>query len=125
MLSFFFVGAGDGRVEVPVVLEDESRSAVAPVAPSVSSVVEATVRCCLSPLLKELVEHGVNGASGGVCLDSRKVFSGDERWKEQQILELEVYLKRMELLEEQIRFTLDELRSTMALPESADMAVAS
>ncbi|KAJ6807763.1 putative transcription factor [Iris pallida] len=66
----------DRRVDVPVVLEEESRSAMPPVAPSVSSVVEATVRCCLSPLFKELVEYGADGASGGVCLDSWKVFSG-------------------------------------------------
>nr|XP_010909354.3 probable transcription factor At3g04930 [Elaeis guineensis]XP_029118106.1 probable transcription factor At3g04930 [Elaeis guineensis]XP_029118108.1 probable transcription factor At3g04930 [Elaeis guineensis] len=36
----------------------------------------------------------------------------DEKWKKQQILELEVYLKRIELLQDQIKSTLEELKSS-------------
>ena len=37
---------------------------------------------------------------------------GDEKWKQQQILELEVYLKRIELVREQVTAALQELRSS-------------
>ena len=42
------------------------------------------------------------GESGGVV---------DEKWRKQQILELEVYSKRLDLVQDQIRAALDELRS--------------
>ncbi|CAI0384207.1 unnamed protein product [Linum tenue] len=35
----------------------------------------------------------------------------DEKWRKQQILELEVYSKRLELVQDQIRSQLEELRS--------------
>ncbi|KAJ6716147.1 hypothetical protein OIU74_008809 [Salix koriyanagi] len=35
----------------------------------------------------------------------------DEKWRKQHILELEVYSKRLELVQDQIRAQLDELRS--------------
>ncbi|XP_074311479.1 putative transcription factor At3g04930 [Silene latifolia] len=41
------------------------------------------------------------GVEGGV----------DEKWRKQQILELEVYSKRLELVQEQIKVSLEELRS--------------
>ena len=35
----------------------------------------------------------------------------DERWRKQQILELEVYSKRLALVQDQIKLALEELRS--------------
>jgi hypothetical protein len=35
-----------------------------------------------------------------------------EKWRKQRILELEVYLKRIELLQDQVKSTLDELKSS-------------
>lgn len=35
----------------------------------------------------------------------------DEKWRKQQILELEVYSKRLELVQDQIKVALEELRS--------------
>jgi hypothetical protein len=35
----------------------------------------------------------------------------DEKWRKQHILELEVYSKRLELVQDQIRAQLNELRS--------------
>ncbi|KAJ8623574.1 hypothetical protein MRB53_032103 [Persea americana] len=95
--------------------------------PNVTNVVEDTVRSCLSPLFKELLYCAINGpcnsAVGGVALNPLPLnFGGnsvnlssseavDERWRKQQILELEVYSKRLELVQEQIKSALEELRS--------------
>jgi len=35
-----------------------------------------------------------------------------EKWRKQRILELEVYLKRIELLQDQAKATLEELKSS-------------
>ncbi|CAN6467064.1 unnamed protein product [Victoria cruziana] len=92
--------------------------------PSVHSVVEETVRSCLSPIFKELMYSAVNGPShSGFGLGMNplplsfggagefKAVGSDEKWRKQQILELEVYLKRIELVQEQIKLTLQELKS--------------
>ncbi|KAI3980868.1 hypothetical protein MKX01_025433 [Papaver californicum] len=94
---------------------------------SVSSVIEETVKSCLSPLFKELLQSAVNGPRGlGVMglnplnfgansSTSMNLLSGemvDEKWKKQQVLELEVYAKRMDLVQDQIKLALEELRST-------------
>ncbi|XP_077218166.1 putative transcription factor At3g04930 [Tasmannia lanceolata] len=97
---------------------------------SVPNVIEDTVRSCLSPLFKELLYCAINGPCnsgiggiGGVALNPLPLnFGGnsvnlssseavDQRWKKQQILELEVYSKRLELVQEQIKSTLEELKS--------------
>ncbi|VAH59591.1 hypothetical protein VPH35_043944 [Triticum aestivum] len=92
---------------------------------------EADVRSILSPLLKELIssvavpgqtglglglgmEFGgadILGAGLGVAGLSPRA-PGDEKWRQQQILELEVYLKRLELVREQVMTALQELRSS-------------
>lgn len=90
----------------------------------VAGVIEETVRSCLSPF-KELMA----GAMGGGLFGSRGSFAMnplpfqmmnlgfgggelvDEKWRKQQILELEVYSKRLELVQDQIKTSLDELRS--------------
>ncbi|KAL9235106.1 hypothetical protein vseg_009899 [Gypsophila vaccaria] len=68
---------------------------------------------------------GVGGGGGGGSTGFKGVgelalnavplnFSGgmDEKWRKQQILELEVYSKRLELVQDQIKLSLEELRST-------------
>jgi hypothetical protein len=35
-----------------------------------------------------------------------------EKWRDQRILELEVYLKRIELLQDQVKAALEELKSS-------------
>ncbi|KAG6590357.1 putative transcription factor, partial [Cucurbita argyrosperma subsp. sororia] len=89
----------------------------------VGGLIEETVRSCLSPLFKELLSNSMGG--GGLC--GSRGFSGlalhpiplsfgggdmaDERWRKQQIMELEVYSKRLELVQEQIKTALEDLRS--------------
>jgi hypothetical protein len=95
---------------------------------------EEAVRAILSPLLREFVSSvtvagqtglglGLNmgfGGIGGVDIlglglgvaGSNPGVPGDEKWRKQQILELEVYLKRIELVREQVTAALEELRSS-------------
>ncbi|KAF8017989.1 hypothetical protein BT93_H3017 [Corymbia citriodora subsp. variegata] len=104
--------------------------------PSVAGVIEDTVRSCLSPLFKELLNgaavgggFGGGGSRGGFGYITAALnplpFSygvglgvgstgetGDERWRKQQIMELEVYSKRLELVQEHIKATIEELRSS-------------
>nr|CAD1833790.1 unnamed protein product [Ananas comosus var. bracteatus] len=68
----------------------------------------------LSPLLfKELVGAAIGGPLLGFGGGGSSVSNlGDGRWRKQQILELEVYLKRLELLREHIESTLRELKGS-------------
>ncbi|OAY69560.1 Mediator-associated protein 1 [Ananas comosus] len=67
----------------------------------------------LSPLLfKELVGAAIGGPLLGFGGGSSVSNLGDGRWRKQQILELEVYLKRLELLREHIESTLRELKGS-------------
>ncbi|XP_071689408.1 probable transcription factor At5g28040 [Rutidosis leptorrhynchoides] len=92
--------------------------------PATLNVVEETVKSCLLPLFKELVNNSPNGGGlrgfGGMNMnmnpfgDSMNFSIGDmndEKWRKQHILELEVYSKRLELMQDQIKTRLDELRS--------------
>ncbi|KAJ7978078.1 mediator-associated protein 1 [Quillaja saponaria] len=91
--------------------------------------IEETVRSCLSPLFKDLLTSAMGGPFGGRGFAGLQLnpmplsFGGsimnfssgemvDEKWRKQQILELEVYSKRLELVQEQIKAALVELRST-------------
>lgn len=97
---------------------------------NVQGLIEDTVRSCLSPLFKELLSNAMGGpfaaatrgfgslamnpmplSFGVPPLNLGIVEVGDERWRKQQILELEVYSKRLELVQDQIKEALDELRS--------------
>lgn len=97
---------------------------------SLSSVIEETVKSCLSPIFKELLCNSTspNLNSNGSCCGNGfgmgrspipfcfgTAIGGDkgsnERWRKQQIMELEVYSKRLELVQDQIREQLLELRS--------------
>jgi len=83
------------------------------------------VRSCLSPVVRELVGAigGGGGAFGGrgvsfnlnpMPLMNLSYGGGelvDEKWRKQQILELEVYSKRLELVQDQIKAAMEELRS--------------
>ncbi|KAG2244145.1 hypothetical protein Bca52824_094003 [Brassica carinata] len=99
--------------------------------------VEETVKSCVSPLVKEMMNGAtgmmmaaVGGYPGGGGARAMGVLSpmlmpsvnplgfgggggggGDERWRRQQILELEVYSRRLELVQEQIRATVNELKT--------------
>ncbi|XP_020103423.1 probable transcription factor At5g28040 [Ananas comosus] len=130
-------GAGTA---VPVMVTVEN-SIPPPQTPSVQpatvpGIIEETVKSCLSPLFKELINSAIGGgpqlSSGllggggllgllGVSPPSLNIggnlgsnSSGtppvDEKWRKQQVLELEVYLKRIELVQEQIKLTLEELK---------------
>ncbi|XP_042398252.1 probable transcription factor At5g28040 [Zingiber officinale] len=104
----------------------------APVVSSVStptpSAIEATVKSCLSPLFKELINSAIGGpfapgfggtsplnlfpmSLGGSSLVGSAV-PVDDQWRRQQILELEVYLKRIELVTDHVKSMLEELKSS-------------
>ncbi|KAA8536957.1 hypothetical protein F0562_029435 [Nyssa sinensis] len=94
-------------------------------AASIPNLIEETVRSCLSPLFKELLHNAMNGPCGsrgfgGLTLNPLPLTFGgpmnftsgdmvDEKWRKQQILELEVYSKRLELVQDQIKSALEEL----------------
>ncbi|KAJ8770955.1 hypothetical protein K2173_022179 [Erythroxylum novogranatense] len=91
----------------------------------ISGLIEGTVRSCLPQLIKEFLGNGLAGGSwlgrglGGVAMNAIPLSFGggemmvDEKWRRQQILELEVYSKRLELVQDQIKAQLEELRSVM------------
>ncbi|KAK4282869.1 hypothetical protein QN277_014195 [Acacia crassicarpa] len=97
---------------------------------SIPGLIEETVRSCLSPLLKDILSSAMGGpfgarGFGGLALNPMPLSFGvpslmnyssgetvDEKWRKQQILELEVYSKRLELVQDQIKAALEELRST-------------
>lgn len=61
-------------------------------------------------LIFELALNPIPLSFGGTSSET-KFGNGDDKWKKQQILELEVYSKRLELVQEQVKTTLKELRS--------------
>ncbi|XP_020597486.1 probable transcription factor At3g04930 [Phalaenopsis equestris] len=115
-------------VEVPIAAPLDPTSSV-----PIPIIIEETVKSCLSPLFKELLQSamagpqgglipGVGGIGGGGLLGMNPLQLGignlqgnllvDEKWRNQNILELEVYLKRIELMRDQIKSTLEELKSS-------------
>ncbi|EYU37064.1 hypothetical protein ABFS82_14G183700 [Erythranthe guttata] len=98
---------------------------------SMPSVIEETVKSCLSPIIKELLSNSMSSTPNSnspccghgfglpqnllpVCFNA--TMGGDKiannnRWRKQQMLELEVFSKRLELVQDQIREQLHELRS--------------
>ncbi|MCD7468855.1 hypothetical protein HAX54_007370 [Datura stramonium] len=95
-------------------------------APSIPSLIDETVRSCLSPIFKELLNNvtNLNGSRSfgfGMALGPTPLGFGssamssdmlvDEKWRKQQMLELEVYSRRLELVQDQIKAQLEELRS--------------
>ncbi|KAL8154852.1 hypothetical protein AgCh_000264 [Apium graveolens] len=100
-----------------------------PLVGTIPNLIEETVRSCLSPLFKELLNNAMTGSCAGGMINSIMTnsmmgplgiggvsmnFAGgdmDDKWRKQQILELEVYSKRLELIQDQIKSQLEELRS--------------
>ncbi|KAK8542344.1 hypothetical protein V6N12_014944 [Hibiscus sabdariffa] len=95
---------------------------------NMAAAIEETVKSCLTPMFKELLGSLMGGGGGrgisGLAMNAMPLnfgnFGGgsggngelmDERWRKQQILELEVYSKRLELVQDQIKVALEELRS--------------
>jgi hypothetical protein len=73
-------------------------------------------KSCLTPLLKEMIRAVINVGTNpfGAKLPEPPLglpMEG-EKWRKQRILELEVYLKRIELLQDQAKATLEELKSS-------------
>ncbi|KAJ7973450.1 DNA-binding storekeeper protein-related transcriptional regulator [Quillaja saponaria] len=96
---------------------------------SVKSLIEETLKSCLSPLLKELLEEtresSVGGMGPGVLASSSMPLSlgeqsatnsgngdvGDEEWRKLRISELEAYSQQLEVVQEQVKTALEKLRS--------------
>ncbi|KAL4637410.1 hypothetical protein ACB092_03G074900 [Castanea dentata] len=80
----------------------------------VASLIEDTVKS-LSPLFQELLSSALSPTElspDGVSTTNMRSGEGlDEKWREQKIKELEAYSKRLELVQDQIKATLEELRS--------------
>ncbi|XP_047073860.1 probable transcription factor At3g04930 [Lolium rigidum] len=121
--------------EQAVVALENSVPPIAPPPPvTANGPTEDDFRSILSPLLKELISSvtvagqtelgsglgmGFGRVSGTDILGLRFGVAGlnpvapsGDKWKQQQILELEVYLKRIELVREQVTTVLQELRSS-------------
>ncbi|XP_051200216.1 probable transcription factor At3g04930 [Lolium perenne] len=121
--------------EPAVVALESSVPPIAPPAPVTANGPTADdFRSILSPLLKELISSvtaagqtelgsglgmGFGRVSGTDILGLRFGVAGlnpvapsGDKWKQQQIMELEVYLKRIELVREQVTRVLQELRSS-------------
>ncbi|XP_010455163.1 PREDICTED: probable transcription factor At5g28040 [Camelina sativa] len=97
---------------------------------NLGGLIEETVKNCVSPMIKEMMNGTTGmmmaamggfpgGGAHGLGVLSPILMNvgfggkgaGDERWRRQQILELEVYLRRLELVQEQIRATVNELKT--------------
>ncbi|CAM8992089.1 unnamed protein product [Rhodiola kirilowii] len=86
--------------------------------------IEETVKKRISPLFREMYERsgGSRGFGDGIVSPMPLSFGSpvnmfgmeaavDDKWRKQQILELEVYSRRLELVQEHIKLTLEQLRS--------------
>ncbi|KAG6523684.1 probable transcription factor At5g28040 [Zingiber officinale] len=116
------VAAAAAAVTAEIVEEAAASEVVRPSMPN-SDMVEQTLRSCFSPLFNEILcttGIGITVSNSPPLnpkpLNSRAAaapapaLAGD-RWKHQQILELEVYLKRLDLVHEYIKLKLEELKS--------------
>ncbi|KAF8679168.1 hypothetical protein HU200_045934 [Digitaria exilis] len=73
-------------------------------------------KSCFAPLLKEMVRAVINMGANSFGAKLQEPPLGlpmeGEKWRKQRILELEVYLKRIELLQDHAKATLEQLKST-------------
>uniref|UniRef100_A0A0E0JGE1 Glabrous enhancer-binding protein-like DBD domain-containing protein n=1 Tax=Oryza punctata TaxID=4537 RepID=A0A0E0JGE1_ORYPU len=120
---------------IPLIAQLPPVSETAQIPVTANGANEEAVRSILSPLLKEFISSfavagqtgpgmGLNMGFGGAGLNADIAGLGFgiaglnpgvpdvDKWRQQQILELEVYLKRIELVREQVTAALDELRSS-------------
>ncbi|KAK7344193.1 hypothetical protein VNO77_13536 [Canavalia gladiata] len=82
---------------------------------SIQHFIEETMRSCFSPLPKDLFDEAQKEPVDGLVsipMPLHPAEVGDEQWRKRRILVLEVYLKRLELLQDQIKAKLEELRSS-------------
>ncbi|KAF2577319.1 hypothetical protein F2Q68_00002627 [Brassica cretica] len=70
--------------------------------------IEETVKNCLCPVIKEMMNGTASMMMVAMGEGGGNKAVRDERWRKQQILELEAYSRRLELVQEQIRATLHE-----------------
>ncbi|KAG6498068.1 hypothetical protein ZIOFF_045977 [Zingiber officinale] len=111
-----------------VAVGNSNQSMHKPLASGIPNIIEETVKNCLSPLFKELINSAIRepfgpGLGSGTSLlnflplnlEGGSLATPDMpvngKWRAQQILELEVYLKRLELVKDHIKLTLEELKS--------------
>ncbi|WOL16409.1 putative transcription factor [Canna indica] len=104
----------------PAPAQTTAATATPPTMPN-AEMVEQTMRSCFSPLFNEIlyctgIGHALSPSSlplNPQPLNSRTTATAvvGEKWKQQHILELEVYLKRLELVHEHIKLKLAELKS--------------
>ncbi|RCV24154.1 hypothetical protein SETIT_5G062000v2 [Setaria italica] len=119
-------------VQAPIV--SPMAATPSPMTATAGGAAEEVVRTILSPLLREFISSvavagqaglglGLGMGFGGIggfdilglgfgAAGPNPAMPGDEKWRQQQILELEVYLKRIELVREQVTAALQELRSS-------------
>ncbi|KAL5229180.1 hypothetical protein ABZP36_017445 [Zizania latifolia] len=126
--------AGTATMPVPQIAQPPpvSEPAQAPVV--ANDATEEAVRSIMLPILKEFISSvavpGQNGSGLGLGMGFGCVGCADivglcfgitglnpgvpsvDKWRQQQILELEVYLKRIQLVREQVMAALEELRSS-------------
>ncbi|KAJ1691622.1 hypothetical protein LUZ63_015777 [Rhynchospora breviuscula] len=136
IVSLLPVQVAGNETEVPLEVKQENYIALPndlSADTTKSAAIEETVKSCLSPLFKELINTAINSGMGpGVSSSSGILGSGfglglglgflnpdgsvpvpkDEKWRKQQIMELEVYLQRIELLQDHVKSTLEELKSS-------------
>ncbi|CAI8603370.1 unnamed protein product [Vicia faba] len=80
---------------------------------SIHRFIEETMRSCFSPLLKELLDDAPAEPLDVLPMLLSTEEARDEQLLKRRILELEVYLDRLELLQGQIKTRLEDLRSSL------------
>ncbi|XP_062190438.1 probable transcription factor At3g04930 [Phragmites australis] len=104
------------QTPMPVtVTMDHSEPLRLPVMSPQSGVLDAE-KSCLTPLFKEMIRAVINVGAKPFGTKLPELLFGlpmeGNKWRKQRILELEVYLKRIELLQDQVKATLEELKSS-------------
>uniref|UniRef100_A0A453AZA0 Glabrous enhancer-binding protein-like DBD domain-containing protein n=1 Tax=Aegilops tauschii subsp. strangulata TaxID=200361 RepID=A0A453AZA0_AEGTS len=98
-------------VSVPVKMDDSL-----PALPQAPMPVVDVEKNFLTPMFKEMIHAVINMGSSPFGMKLPEPPHGlpmeGEKWRNQRILELEVYLKRIELLQDQVKATLEELKSS-------------
>ncbi|RWV82646.1 hypothetical protein GW17_00055835, partial [Ensete ventricosum] len=125
------LNASNNAISDEIIADDEMHTPLASSA-GIPNIIEETVKNCLSPLFKEVVNSaigsplgpGLIGGTSPLNLLPMSLRGGDslvapgmtmdDKWRTQQILELEVYLKRIELVMDHIKATMEELKSAVS-----------
>ncbi|CAK9314890.1 unnamed protein product [Citrullus colocynthis] len=103
----FLSGEASNSNEIP-----ERPSSILDDIGKISGLVEEVAKGCLTPFFKELMNMGWPPVGLARRIPSlRGGEEAEERWRKQHAMEMEVYLKRLELVQEEIRISLEELRS--------------